>query len=178
MIDFTKDRADIQATYVPSADSGCESRYELYEGLLVIPILGDPTDAPVTVRVHSPFTIRRSAFSYTKGASPPLIPSPANTRTGHTFLSGTISIPAPGGSAEGNLNYKVSGYYSFVLPEHTTINGKLMFDAHPFPTGVDLLGVVSPGHTDAPDLDYGGFYNTWKNQYYDLNLLASNRILG
>lgn len=177
MINLTREFGDTQLTYLPAPDSGCESRYELHEGLLVIPILGDPLDTPVVVRVHSPFTIRRATFSYAKAASPPLIPSPGDTRTNHTFLSGAISVAAPGGSSEGTLTYKASGNYTFLRPQHVTVDGKIMFDAHPFLSGVDELGAEN-SPADPTDPDFGGYYNTWKSQYFDLASFSSARILG
>jgi hypothetical protein len=177
MINTAVERADPQMTYLPSPDAGCESTYEMYEGLLVIPILGDPLDAPVVVRVHSPFTLRRVNYSYSKGAAPPLIPAPGPTRSNHQFLSGSISVPAPSASAEGTLNFRASGRYNYVLPTHLPEGGKIMFDAHPYPSGVDMLGAANSPQ-DPNDPEFGGFYNTWKSQYFDLNELVSGRILG
>ncbi len=178
MIDTTKEYGDSQVTYIPTPESGCVSSYELHEGLVVIPILGDPEDTPVIARVHSAFTIRRVQFSYSKGAAPPLIPPPGGTtRSGYQFLSGKLSIAAPGGSAEGTLTYTASGFYNYVAPRHVTIDGKIMFDAHPFPSGVDRLGADN-GSQGPADIETGGFYNTWKSQYFDLNILSSARILG
>lgn len=177
MIDTTRDFGDVQMTYLPTEDNGCTSTYELHEGLVVIPILGDPADEPVIARVHSPYTVRRVKFSYAKGASPPLIPAPGTTRTGYKFLSGMLSIPSPGGSAEGSLVYRAGGFYNFVAPKHVTIDGKIMFDAYPYPTGVDMLG-ANNGSQGPEDLEFGSFYNTWKSQYFDLNKLVTRRILG
>ena len=179
MIDLTRERVDIQATYIPNLNSGCESRYELHEGLLVIPVLGEPTDPPVIARIHSPYTTRVSGFSYAKVAAPPQIPSPGNTRTGHMFLGGSISLPAPSTSGEGILTYATSGLYNFVLPTHATTSGKtIMFDAHPYPSGVDMLGATQSQSDNPADPEYGQFYNSWQYQYFALDKLTSFRILG
>ncbi len=185
MINLTRELADIQSTYIPLPDSGCESRYTLKEGLLVIPILGDPEDAPVVVRVHSPYTVRSSGFNYTKGGAPPLVPAPGNTRTGHIFLGGSIGVPAPGAAGDGTMTFRASGMYNFVLPAHATIDGKLMFDAHPYPSGIDMLQSYNRPTGDNPlsgsgitDDELGNYYNSWQSQYFDLGILSSFRILG
>lgn len=175
MINLLRETGDMQSTYAVTQDSGCESIYEMREGLLVIPILGSPTDAPVVVRVHSPYTVRKSAFSYTKNGAPPYIPSPGDTRSGYTFLGGHISIPAPG--VFGNeVQYKVSGMYNFVGQSSIRETGKILWDAHPFISAIDAMSA----YNTAPQRDnqYGGYYNSWNGQYFELDTFSSNRILG
>lgn len=176
MIDFTKDNNDLQGTYIPLADSGCISSYELHEGVLVVPVLGDPTKPPFIGRVHSPYTIRRMRYKQAKSNAPPLIPPPATTRSGHQFLGGSISIPAPGPSENGMI-FQVTCDYNFVVPTHTTQSGKIMWDAHPYATGIDMWGSELTGQISS-DPELGGYYNTWNSQYFELDKLTSQKILG
>jgi hypothetical protein len=77
--------------------------------------------------------------------------------------------------------FRAAGQYNFVLPQHSTVEGKIMFDAHPYATGVDMLQreyVQNPDPTGGMDSALGGYYNGWTSQYFDLDRLSSYRILG
>jgi len=165
-------------------ESGAGSEYVLHAGLRVIPVQGPADTPPVVVRIHAPYTTRRSGWSYQKGGSPPLIPAPGTTVTGHTFMGGSIAIAAPGATSgpDAALMFSAKGQYEFVLPKHVTEEGKIQFDAHPWASGVDLLGRIDPAALSAKDQErtekMGFFYNTWTSPYFDLDVLVSNRILG
>lgn len=183
VIDLSVQRIDTMMTYSHD-ESGAESDYAFHEGLRAIPVMGPVGTPPVVVRVHSPYTTRTSDWRYSKGGSPPLVPSPGDTASGHTFMGGSMALAAPGGASgsDGALMFHAKGSYDFVLPQHATVDGKIYFDAHPWVSGIDLLGRVDPAVLQAKDMErskaLGYQYNTWTSPFFDLDILASQRILG
>lgn len=155
----------------------CESEYTLHDGTLLMPVMGDSTQTPVVVRIHPPYTTRKASFRYSNTKAPPLVPPPGDTRpngidtsltaVGDTYLGGSLTLPAPIQNANTDLVYKITGSYNFLVANDVRMNGKMRFDSHNYPSLVDFLGAIDP-----PDED------TWTSPYYDLNLLASARILG
>lgn len=171
---------DAQATY--AQNSGASSAYSFDDGIRVIPVIGLATEAPTLVRVHSPYTTRRTTFNYSKSGSPPLIPPPGRTKTGYNFLSGTIAIDAPKTTQNGDILYNMKGEYFFVAPFHVPSTGAMYYDAHPWFSNVDVLSDASMlnGTQGDPTLNtqYGGYNSDFYSDNYDLYLLSSNRILG
>lgn len=154
----------------------CESEYTLHDGTLVMPVMGDSTQTPVVVRLHPPYTTRKVEFNYARSKTPPSIPPPGDTQPngvveggtqGDTYLGGSIIIPAPRAAADGDLIYEVRGGYNFLVANDVRMNGKIRFDAHGYRSMIDFLGYIKD-----PDGE------TWVDPYYDLNQLASSRILG
>jgi len=154
----------------------CESEYTLHDGTLLMPVMGDSTQAPVIVRLHPPYTTRRATFNYARTKTPPLVPPPGDTlpngiteggTQGDTYLGGGLTLQAPRANAQGDLVYAVSGGYNFLVAHDVRTYGKIRFDARNFRSKTDFLGWMTP-----PDGE------TWNDPYYDLNQLASARILG
>lgn len=155
----------------------CESEYELHDGTLVMPVMGDSTQTPVVVRLHPPYTTRKVRFQYIRTKTPPLIPPPADTRPngidgadtvpGATYLGGDIALPAPKQNSDGELVYKVRGKYDYLVTKDVRTHGQMRFDAHGYLSLVDFLGYFS---------DQDG--ETWSSPYFDFNFLGSARILG
>lgn len=146
----------------------CTSRYQMDEGLEVIPVMGPRDTPPVVVRLHAAYTVRKSTFNYGRSKAPPVIPVPGDTPSGHTFLGGTLAVAAPTPDAYGNLSYRAGGEYMFVLPSDLREYGKIRFDAHGYRSKVDFLGFLDLKETDVD----------WNSPNFDLNILGSARILG
>jgi len=154
-----------------TVEDKCTSDYILHEGVRVIPVMGPVGTPPVKVRMHAPYTMRNSNFSYVRSKTPPAVPMPADTPSGHTYLGGHIEVPAPSVDSQASIIYTVKGSYSFVLPADLREGGKIMFDRHSHRSIVDFLGYFYL-NTD-PKVD-----DTWNFPSLDLNYLASSRILG
>lgn len=163
----------------------CESVYTLHDGTLVMPVMGDSTQLPVVVRLHPPYTTRRAEFSYTQPRIPPLVPPPGDTTAngvasssgvGDTYLGGTLGVHAPIQNANGDLVYKVTGGYNFLVANDVRTYGKVRFDAHGYLSKVDFLGHMK---AEPVDVIFGSDeLPEWTSPYFDLNKLASSRILG
>ncbi len=174
-VDLTAERTDAQQTQYTKSAAG--STYHFNPGLRYVPVIGPEGTPPVVVRVFAGYTSREAAFDYTKATAPPLIPSPGNTRSGHIFLGGSLTIPSPGTSGDGEMIFAASGTYAYVCPLDLRTNGKIQFDAFPFITGVDLLGHV-PENTETSDEDFGYYQRAWTSPFFDLTKLTTTRILG
>lgn len=150
------------------------SEYRLHEGLLEIPVMDAEDATPVVVRVHGRYTSRVSQFQYERESMPPLIPAPGDLMN-YTYLGGEITIPAPAGQgAQGNLTFGARGEYRYVGVEDLRDYGHIRFDAHGYISRVDFLGVFD---MNAPNAEESAGFN-WNFPTFDLNILASNRILG
>jgi len=172
---FPLDRLTWDSDLSGIVSDGCTSDYILHEGLRVIPVMGPEDTPPVIVRIHAPYTERKLNYQYARNKTPPLIPTPGDTQTGYTYLGGDIRLTSPTQDASGYLVYSASGSYNFVAPKDVRLVGQMPFDGHGYLSLVDFLGNwninprrLSPGETD----------DVWQKPFYDLNLLASARILG
>lgn len=180
--DFTKNRIDLQA--VGYEQDGTISSYTIDDGLVIIPIQGPIGTSPVVARIHAPFTTRTTSGSAVKKNAPPLIPAPANTATGHIFIGGSIDLPAPNVTGTPQQLYGVKYTYNFLVPTHIKIAGagKLLFDSHPYMSGVDILGNIPPDVNPANNTDanakMGYMWNTWTGAFFDLEKFTTNRMLG
>lgn len=149
----------------------CESEYELHEGLLVIPVMGDSTQTPVVIRLHPPYTTRKSDFRYARTRTPPVVPAPGDTPRGDMYLGGHLAVMSPTQNGISDLVYRVKGGYNFLVLSDVKTNGMIQFDKHGYQSRVDLLGYFKLNPD--PNVD-----DTWNSPYFDLNDLASARILG
>ena len=179
MIDLANHVYDEDLTGI--IEDGTISDYCLHEGLLEIPIMGPVGTPPVVVRTHAPYTTRKVDFRMTRNKMPPVIPVPGDTPSkgsaigGDIYLGGDIKLSSPRKDSEGYLIYSVAGTYNFVSPVDAREHGKLRFDARSFLSEVDFLGYynINPKKIAANDIG-----DVWQLPYFDLNLLASARILG
>lgn len=174
MIPLDKERFNVDTAGV--VEDGCTSDYILHEGLLAIPVMGEDETPPVIVRTHAAYTERRVDFRYARNKVPPLIPTPGDTLSGDIYLGGNIRLGSPTQEGEGYLVYTAVGNYNFVATSDLRTKGKVAFDAHGYLSLVDFLGYyninphppTSPGEPD----------DVWQSRFFDLNYLASARILG
>lgn len=156
-----------------TTQDACVSTYTLVEGTLAIPVMDVTAVAPVVVRVHAPYTTRKSRFEYTRTGSPPIIPAPGNA-SWYNYLGGNISVGAPATDSRGAIVYSVAGMYEFVGVEDLRNHGKIRFDAHGALSQVDFLGYNST----FPEENIPNALNSWPSPYFDLTQLGSARILG
>lgn len=163
--------------------STCISEYSRMEGLLAIPVLGPATTGPVIVRVHAPYGFREVNFEYAKEGSPPLMPAPADIKTGYSseqetndyIASSLIELPAPVVSGSGKLIFGARGTYLYIQngePRGTESNFGI--DGHPFPTPVDFLGQIDPNY--AP-VGTQGSPGTWNIPTFDMKIFGTYNIL-
>ena len=168
------DRLDLQYYYYKG--SSAKSRYVRNNGLLVIPVMGPAGTAPILVRTHAPYGARETDFEYMKQGSPPVFPSPEDTKTGDILLSSTVEIPAPVTSQQGGLLYAIRGHHAYVQPLGGRSQGDTFpIDAHPFPTRIDTLGQEITELTNPEDLIA---YGQWTKNGITTADLTSNTIIG
>ena len=172
---------DLQAGNYEQA--GTNSTYAIDDGKVVFPVQGPEGTPPVVLSIHAPYTKRRTTGNVVKRGSPGLIPPPADTRTGHIFTSGTITVPSPSLSGTNQQVFATSFVYDYVLPAHLKDTGKILFDALPYYSAVDLLGNIPEDAnqqllTDPDNLGMGGMWTPWRGAYYNLGDFTSQRLLG
>lgn len=146
-----------------------------------MPVMGDSTQTPVIVRLHPPYTTRRAEFRYSQPRIPPLVPPPGDTQPngvvsnglGDTYMGGNLVVHAPIQNSNGDLVYKVTGGYNFLVTNDVRLHGKVRFDAHTYLSKVDFLGQMQPPNDVIFEAN-----PEWLSPYFDLNELASSRILG
>lgn len=153
----------------------CTSSYELHEGILVLPVMGAAGTPPISARVHAAYTTRHSAFEYVRAKTPSVIPAPGDTLSGHKYLGGAIRVAAPKQDGQGSLIFASKGHYDYVLPVDIRSSGLIYFDSHGYNSNIEFLGIVPLNQTRD---SAGNFVNdTWNSPYFDLNVLASAKIL-
>ena len=108
-----KDAIDIQSEMYESGQNS--SSYNRDEGLLVLPVMGPVGTPPKRIRVHAPIGYRTVRWAYKKRATPPFIPSMADTPSGDIFLGGDVVMNTPDlGGSQNQLDFSAAGEYSYV----------------------------------------------------------------
>src|SRR5688572_17523723 len=114
------------------------SSYQRDEGLLMLPIAGEPDEGdPLVdvVRVHSPIGMRVVSWDEKKRGNPPLCPDPNYTGgTGNDVLFNTgINVRMPGPQAEAAwFNWHVCGEYAYVQLQARTRDDGYPTGNYPF----------------------------------------------
>lgn len=92
--------------------AGTENEYTIEPGVMLLPVAGT-SEAPVIVRVHSPYRRRTVRYTAKKSTTPPVLPCPTDAGP-FTFLGGTLSAPFPSLNTDGRAEWAVSTEFEYV----------------------------------------------------------------
>lgn len=90
-----------------------DSEYVYRTGLMVLPVAGEG-EAPVVVRIHSPYRERVFEYDIHKENTPPILPSPKDSGP-FRFIAGSIAMSVPmQNHSQRNFDWRAKGRYVLV----------------------------------------------------------------